>query len=222
MQRARGGRSRLPNWLFATLVTTGTGLISILLVALLAWAALSHWRSDDPYQKDPKYAGYFRLLAAIEANDFSAVSRELDSGTDPNLIPPCDQWEDDFAPLSAAAGDGCLVLVCLLLWYGADPNQEDGWSYNPLTAAAVGNHVDVMRLLVQSGARVQEEHFSIALWLAAVEGKKEAVAFLLAHGADSDEKGDDGRPLREVVEQFGHRDVAALLASQPAGPVERR
>ncbi|RVD90439.1 uncharacterized protein DFL_001404 [Arthrobotrys flagrans] len=89
--------------------------------------------------------------------------------------------------LTAAAFDGTLEIVRMLLDHGADVNSPDGWA---LQTAAEQGHLDVVELLVERGANVNacldEDKFDLgtALQAACEAGQDEIVAFLLKHGAD--------------------------------------
>ncbi|KAK6502735.1 hypothetical protein TWF506_003310 [Arthrobotrys conoides] len=89
--------------------------------------------------------------------------------------------------LTAAAFDGTLDIVRMLLDHGADPNSPNGWA---LQTAAEQGHLEVVELLVERGANVNacldEEKFSLgtALQAACEAGQDDVVDFLLKHGAD--------------------------------------
>ena len=131
-------------------------------------------------------AGYDRLMAAIYKKDAKAVEEILKSGVNPNTYPQEEvdlEDEDDVSALNSAAETGSIEIVRILLDHGADPNMGDGWSYNPLSAA-IGNR-NTMELLIRRGAKVNDSNGnSYSLWRAAMDGKVEAVNFLLDHGAN--------------------------------------
>ena len=155
-------------------------------------------------------------MGAIERGDVAAVKVELNKGTDPNNLPPAQ--DEPIAPLCAAAGDGNLEIVALLLDRGANIDIGDSWDYTPLEAAATNNRIQVMELLLARGASVNDDGDggSYSLWRAAVEGKLEAVQWLLAHGANPNTKADDGQTLLSVVEGFHHGTIATALKKSGA------
>ncbi|KAF4345134.1 ankyrin repeat domain protein [Fusarium beomiforme] len=89
--------------------------------------------------------------------------------------------------VTAAAFDGTVEIIKLLLDAGADVNSSDGWALQ--TAAAQG-HVDVVNLLLERGANVNATttHTNMlqctALQAAVESGKEDIVDILLEHGAD--------------------------------------
>ncbi|KAF3158492.1 hypothetical protein TWF788_004724 [Orbilia oligospora] len=89
--------------------------------------------------------------------------------------------------LTAAAFDGTVDIVRMLLDHNADVNSPNGWA---LQTAAEQGHLDVVELLVERGANVNacldEGKFGLgtALQGACEAGQDDVVAFLLKHGAD--------------------------------------
>lgn len=154
---------------------------------------------------------YVLLMKAVDSGNIRAVQAELDKGTDPNQLPPA--GDEPVSPLCAAAADGELDIVQLLLDRGARVDSGDGWDYTPLEAAATHNQIAVMELLIAHGAPVNDfgDGRSYSLWRAAVEGKREAVRFLLAHGANPNTKPHGGDDLLKAVERFHRQQAAAEL-----------
>lgn len=109
--------------------------------------------------------------------------------------------------------DGNYEVVKLLLDHHADPNMGDGWDYNPLATASANNHIEVMRLLIARGARVNDDQFgSSALWQAAMDGKTESGSFLLAHGANPNTTANGNEKLLHALESVEPRsNIIALL-----------
>ncbi|KAK6330555.1 hypothetical protein TWF718_002755 [Orbilia javanica] len=89
--------------------------------------------------------------------------------------------------LTAAAFDGTLEIVRMLLDHGADVNSPNGWA---LQTAAEQGHLEVVELLVQHGANVNASldggkfNLGTALQAACEAGQVDVVTFLLKHGAD--------------------------------------
>ncbi|KAF3926119.1 Ankyrin-1 [Orbilia brochopaga] len=89
--------------------------------------------------------------------------------------------------LTAAAYDGTINIIKMLLDHGADVNSPDGWALQ--TAAAQG-HYQVVELLLQRGANVNtcvnEDTFlpGTALQAACEAGKQKISTLLLKYGAD--------------------------------------
>lgn len=136
----------------------------------------------------PHYPRYEALMAAVDKHDAKTVRLLLNQGTNPNEYPndpDSIQAEADYTVLNCAVDDGDEAIVTLLLDHHADPNMGDGWHDSPLAAAAAKNNVSLMKLLIRRDAKVNDSpDWSSALWRAAMDGKVEATAFLLAHGAN--------------------------------------
>ena len=191
--------------------------VIVVLIAILI--CNTAWHMFMPLRYTPEWSAYYRLLDAVDKGDYVATAEELGKGTDPNRFPKIN--EEDIAVLCVAADHGDTKMVQLLLDHKADPNITDGWNYNPLTAASIHNHLDVMTILVAHGASIGEsDDWSSALWRASVEGRTPAVKFLLAHGANPNmtERIDASHSvtLLSVVKEFHHSDVAKVLAQAGA------
>ncbi|OHE95305.1 hypothetical protein CORC01_09450 [Colletotrichum orchidophilum] len=91
--------------------------------------------------------------------------------------------------LTAAAYDGTLDIIRLLLDRGADIDAPNGWA---IQAAAAEGHYDVVKELLDRGADVNDlttnENFpqGTALQVACESGKVEIVTLLLERGANPD------------------------------------
>ncbi|MHA3081469.1 ankyrin repeat domain-containing protein [Acinetobacter sp. ANC 3791] len=73
---------------------------------------------------------------------------------------------------------GDMEQVEQLLLDGSDPNQTDDEGYSALQAAAENDHLDVVRLLISKGARIDHRVKYTALELAEMAGNTDVVAFL--------------------------------------------
>ncbi|MHA3061804.1 ankyrin repeat domain-containing protein [Acinetobacter sp. ANC 4636] len=73
---------------------------------------------------------------------------------------------------------GDMEQVEQLLLDGSDPNQTDDEGYSALQAAAENDHLDVVRLLISKGARIDHRVKYTALELAEMAGNTDVVTFL--------------------------------------------
>lgn len=88
-----------------------------------------------------------------------------------------------FPPVYLAAESGYTEILKTLVEYGANVDcYVDSWysRMKPLIAAAIGNHVDNIKLLLAAGASDRD----IALLVAAKYKKQEAAQLLIVHGAN--------------------------------------
>ena len=91
---------------------------------------------------------------------------------------PDDDEELHLPELVYWASLGDVEQVALLLEDGIDPNQIDDEGYSALQAAAENDNIDVVKLLVSKGARIDHRTQYTALELAEMAGNTEVIAFL--------------------------------------------
>ncbi|KAJ4245039.1 hypothetical protein NW762_014247 [Fusarium torreyae] len=109
--------------------------------------------------------------------------------------------------LTAAAFDGTINIIKMLLDAGADVNSADGWA---LQTAAEQGHTEVVNILLERGANVNafttNENMAqgTALQAAVESGQGDIVDILLEHGADPNLGGGE----------FGHPIIAAASKSE--------
>jgi len=89
----------------------------------------------------------------------------------------------------------------------------------PLHLAASRGHLDVARLLVESGADVdaRSEFGYTPLHVAAMEGYLDVARLLVESGADVDARDKKGRTPLDLARKGGHREVMKLLKSARRG-----
>lgn len=126
------------------------------------------------------------------------------------------------ATLHEHAREGRTVLVRILLWTGADPDQPGGrHGDTPLILAAQRGDVAMIELLLDHGAdvnRMSVELPSTPLTTAIRMGKEDAARALLARGADVNARhpGREG-PLNAAIGN-GRAHLAELLLDAGADP----
>jgi hypothetical protein len=123
---------------------------------------------------------------------------------------------DGYTPLQLACFFGRADVARYLVEQGAavEAVAQNAMAIRPLHAAAAGDHVNIVRLLLEAGAdpnATQQDSFR-PLHSAAQNGNAEIVRLLLANGADPALTTDQGRTPRDLALEGGHEEVAALLA----------
>lgn len=150
------------------------------------------------------------LYLAVQRGDLDQVERHIYWGSDINAALP-----DGHHPLHTAAANGRIIMVRLLLKHGAEIDRalEDGTT--PIDLAILAGRTQVAELLLSRGAQLDPS----ALLLRAAEGgatDRDIVRFLIARGADTERRNDNGdTPLLLAIRQRNHR-LAAHLVDQGA------
>jgi ankyrin repeat protein len=123
---------------------------------------------------------------------------------------------------------GDTVRVRAVLRAGADPERVDSGGTTPLYEASLNGRVEIVRLLLATGATPDSESGGIGaegtpLCAAACWGHTETVRELLAHGADPNLREDHGTgwsPL-DWADNGPHPETADLLTAAGATVHER-
>lgn len=125
--------------------------------------------------------------------------------------------------LYAAASQGNLPIVELLLQLGADPNASDGYGHTPLYFVGNGSPgpsgAAVVRVLVQEGANVNAQErlkHCTALHMAARRGNVAVAEALLDCGAQIEARDKLGETALHRAVKCGKEEMAAFLLSRGA------
>lgn len=161
---------------------------------------------------DPTIAGSSGLApleaAARGSNDY-AIKRLIECGANPNKVPPSGQ-----TPLFFAIQEQSEECVRALLSKGANVNVRFKGDWTPLLCAVETGNIDILKLLRAAEARVDDvcmpEKWSL-LHIAAKEGHRVAVRWLLEQGVDKGRKDTEGKTALELAEAAGHQTVASIL-----------
>jgi hypothetical protein len=173
------------------------------------------------------------LFAAIEGGSLPMLDYLLKKGVDPNV------WRAGRLRLPAGAEGSAVfqaarlhnaVFLKLLRSSGADINAESlergSEGETPLIVATRSGDLEAVALLVESGADVNHRtRTGNTALLEAIQMSTRAaklVDWLLAHGADPDIKGGDGRSARDYAYAFGSVGLnAAIQAARPLPQYEQ-
>jgi uncharacterized protein len=118
------------------------------------------------------------FLAAGEKGDVATLARMLDEGQDPNTV------VDAQTALTKAASRHRYDAMKLLLQRGAKIQSKD--FVNPMNVPAMHGQVEMVRFLMESGAKVNflRPGDASPLWHASLYAKEPAVKILLDAGAN--------------------------------------
>ena len=132
------------------------------------------------------------------------------------LIPVVAQAGD--TEFVAAAREGDIARVQILLDQGVDPDARDEKGATALHYAAAYGQVDLVQILVEHGADVQARGpiGNTALIYAAQEGHTEVVRILVEHGADPQTPNDYNSTAPKLAVGHGYRDIVQILRESPA------
>jgi ankyrin repeat protein len=136
------------------------------------------------------------------------VERLLAAGADPNASPT------GAPPIVACAGVGAESAVRMLIARGADVNAADGWKeQTALMWAAAENHVGTVRLLLETGARVDARSNGAftALMFAVRQDARDAARLLIDAGADVNHATPAGQTVLRLAINNRHYTLAAAL-----------
>ena len=136
------------------------------------------------------------LVVASGGNKIIDICRLLTEGADVNYV---HRWvhegeEKSTTPLIRTAFGGHADAARVLISRGAEVNKPEPCDeYTALHAAAQGGHTPVIELLMSKGAKIdaRDKEGQTPLYQAAFDGHKEAAIYLLDHGADEGDRGED-------------------------------
>jgi ankyrin repeat protein len=107
-------------------------------------------------------------------------------------------------------------MVRTLLAHQANPNRASQDGATPLHRAVIGNHADIIALLVSKGARINQADVNgmTALHYAACVdgGSDQVIKALLAAGADPLRKDKEGKTARDMAQECRHQVLVDALS----------
>lgn len=159
-------------------------------------------------------SGCMSIQTAAAAGNVGEVRRQLAWGANPDSRT---FWYHT-TPLHAAASNGRLKVVELLLAKGADVNIGNEGSETPLHHAARHGHTDVVQVLLDNGANVAEAGTGCGtpLQWATSNGQLATAKLLLEHEADVNQRGANGHTALHGAAARGELKMVQFLLSAGA------
>jgi ankyrin repeat protein len=122
-------------------------------------------------------------------------------------------------PLHAAATNGLIHVVEMILQNGGDINLQCSESGTPLHAAARAGQKSIVKLLLDRDAILKSQDYDTALCAAAARGHEEIVRMLLDHGANANAEGEvhfSQCTALQAASEAGHFEVVQVLLDKGA------
>ena len=110
-----------------------------------------------------------------------------------------------------ATGDVELVKDMLVRCPPGDPSCYSKFFGSPINIAAEYGHVEVARVLLDAGAKVDTQVGFPTLMRATLRGHLEMARFLIASGADVNTPSPDGKTALMIASVRGHAEIARIL-----------
>ncbi|MGB0564208.1 MAG: ankyrin repeat domain-containing protein [Spirulinaceae cyanobacterium] len=124
--------------------------------------------------------------------------------------------DSDLPGLQQAIALGNVPLVKQLIQLGHNVEEINYYGYSPLDLAAEQGHLEIMEILLDSGARPWYSHESAPIFQAAQNGQTQAVKLLIERGGFTEMTIDDGYTLLMEAVITSNLDCVKILVEAGA------
>ncbi|WP_457668797.1 ankyrin repeat domain-containing protein [Thiolapillus sp.] len=140
------------------------------------------------------------LYLAMQRGDIEQIERHIAWGSDLNQLD-----RDGYAPLHVAVRDGRLAITRLLIKHGVDIDRKDARGHTAIYHAIFTANPRIADLLLKAGATLDATPMLLELAQQGIS-EREAVRYLVDHGADLEARNDKGdTPLLIAIRQGNHK-----------------
>jgi ankyrin repeat protein len=158
------------------------------------------------------YVDELNLFEAAAIGKFDVIAHLV--YTHPELIN--EYSEDGFTPLGLACYFGQAETARFLALKGADVNipSKNGYNVYPIHSAVAANQNEIVRTLIDGGAKVNvvQQSGVTPLHSAAQNGNLEILILLLEHGAEVSTRMEGGKLPADLAREKGFDDIADILS----------
>lgn len=193
---------------------------------ILRGADVNHVLEHDPEQIDDdiRCIGWTPLHLATFWGEVDLVQFILENGGKPNskiekmLVAPLHTAITLTPNREGVSEDTIVKMVNLLLKYHANPNSKNRAGETPLDLAIKGGYLDVVKTLVENGARINAQYIgkSNPLFLAVKENRIEIVEYLLRKNVGVNVKNSDGDSALIHAIKMKYLECVTLLLNNKA------
>lgn len=187
-----------------------------MILSPLAWAALLS--SEFDYQdlirhflsSGQNVYTYCPLYYAVKKGAMYAISMLLEHGANPDQLYSITHGQDAYngftaTPFFLACDIGRTDVINLFISWGSDVNVPRSDGCSPLWMAVHGNREEIVRILVEHGANVEQalpKRDTTPFFMACEKGMTSIAEYLLSQGADPNAKAMVGLSPDEQITPF--------------------
>ena len=175
-------------------------------------------RSLAEYERSRNAEGRSLLNEAAHIGDRRLVESMIRIGVDVDYpergLAAIAPFGSAWTPIMHAAAEGHEEIVSILIQAGANVNAKNEIGKTSLMFPAHYGFFSIAEMLLENGANtddVANDSGWSALIAASLNGHRDIVRLLLAHGADQNIRDNSGKTALMWAEEHGHRRVARTL-----------
>lgn len=157
---------------------------------------------------------YEDFFSAVRANDGNTIATLIRQGFDANVRDP----KGEHALHLATRDNAVQAIAALLRWQKTDVEPRNNVDESPLMLAAIGGHLEVVKMLIARGADVNKPGWA-PLHYAATRGHLDVMRLLLDENAYIDAASPNGTTPLMMASFYGTSSAVKLLLEAGADPM---